>query len=104
LERRRQQGRRTTDVERNNGHPTPKPLTLINDWIRKFTDEGEAVLDPFMGSGTTGVACAMQGRKFIGVEIDEAFFNLACQRLQAAYAQGNLFVNPPQQATQESLL
>ena len=93
-----------TDVERNNGHPTPKPLSLINDWILKFTDEGETVLDPFMGSGTTLVSCLKLGRKAVGIEVNEDFFNLACQRVEAAYAQGNLFTPPPQVATQESLL
>jgi site-specific DNA-methyltransferase (adenine-specific) len=94
-----------TDVERNNGHPTPKPLSLINDWILKFTDEGETILDPFMGSGTTGVACALMGRKFTGIEVDDAFFNLACKRLRATYAQGNLFTATPKpKPVQEALI
>jgi site-specific DNA-methyltransferase (adenine-specific) len=94
-----------TDVERNNGHPTPKPLSLINDWILKFTDEGETVLDPFMGSGTTLVSCLNLGRKAVGIEVNEDFFNLACKRVEAAYAQGNLFTPPAQgSVTQESLL
>jgi hypothetical protein len=69
-----------TDVERNNGHPTPKPLSLINDWILKFTDEGETIIDPFMGSGTTLVACAKLGRKAIGIEISEEYYEIAVQR------------------------
>lgn len=94
-----------TDVERNNGHPTPKPLSLINDWILKFTDEGETVLDPFMGSGTTLVSCLNLGRRAIGIEVNEDFFNLACKRVEAAYAQGNLFLPAAStKPTQESLL
>ncbi len=78
-------------VERNNGHPTPKPVGLMLDWIRLFTDNGETVLDPFMGSGTTGVACARLGCKFIGIEIRTDYFELACRRIEAAHAQRDLF-------------
>jgi site-specific DNA-methyltransferase (adenine-specific) len=88
-------------VERNNGHPTPKPLGLMRDWILLFTDEGETVLDPFMGSGTTGVACLTLGRRFIGVEKREEYFDIACRRIDDAQKQGNLFVPA---YTQESLL
>ena len=62
-------------------HPTQKPLKLVLDWVAKFTNEGETVLDPFMGSGTTGIACAMLGRKFIGIEKRADYFELACRRL-----------------------
>jgi site-specific DNA-methyltransferase (adenine-specific) len=51
----------------------------------------ETVLDPFMGSGTTGVACANLGRKFIGIEMEPDYFNIACERIRAAYAQQRLF-------------
>ena len=87
-----------TDVERNNGHPTPKPLSLINDWVKKFTDEDDLVLDPFMGSGTTLVACANMGRRGIGIEVKEEYFEIACQRLRDVYAQGNLFPSPTRQS------
>jgi site-specific DNA-methyltransferase (adenine-specific) len=80
-----------TPVERNNGHPTPKPLGLIQDWLRLFTDEGETVLDPFMGSGTTGVACARLGCPFIGIEIRPDYFELACRRIAEAHRQAGLF-------------
>jgi site-specific DNA-methyltransferase (adenine-specific) len=56
-----------------------------------FTDLGQTVLDPFMGSGTTGVACANLGRKFIGIEIEPKYFDIACERISAAYAQMRLF-------------
>lgn len=64
-------------------HPTEKPLELM-DWLtRAYTSEGQLVLDPFMGSGTTGVAALKAGRRFIGVEKDEHWFNVACRRMEA---------------------
>jgi len=69
-------------------HPTQKPEALM-DWCVNMT-EG-LVLDPFMGSGTTGVACANLGRKFIGIEIERKYFDIACERIEMAYAQGRLF-------------
>jgi DNA modification methylase len=77
--------------ERNTprAHPTQKPVVVM-EWAIGFT-KGETVLDPFMGSGTTGVACANLGRKFIGIEIEERYFQIACERIEAAYAQGRLF-------------
>jgi len=55
------------------------------------TNEGQTVLDPFAGSGTTGVACMNLGRKFIGIEIERRYFDIACERIAAAQAQGRLF-------------
>ncbi len=72
-------------------HPTEKPLKLVADWVAKFSDPGETVLDPFMGSGTTGVACVMHGRKFIGIEKRPDYFELACRRIADAQAQAPLF-------------
>lgn len=72
-------------------HPTQKPLKLLLDWVAKFTDEGETVLDPFMGSGTTGVACIKLGRRFIGIEKRADYFELACRRIEDAHRQRNLF-------------
>lgn len=66
-----------------NEHPTKKPIQLMLDLVTDFTDPGETVLDPFAGSGTTGVACLRLGRKFVGVERDPTFFKLACERLTA---------------------
>lgn len=64
-------------------HPTAKPLPLMLELVDLFTDPGETILDPFAGSGTTGVACLRLGRNFIGVEKDEKYFRLACDRLRA---------------------
>jgi len=69
-------------------HPAQKPTGLM-EWCINFTKG--VVFDPFMGSGTTGVACANLGRKFIGIEIERKYFDIACERIEAAYAQGRLF-------------
>lgn len=81
-----------TNIEKNgNEHPTQKPVTLLSELVAAFSDPGETVLDPFMGSGTTGVACVGLGRRFIGVEINPKHFDTACRRISAAQAQGRLF-------------
>lgn len=64
-------------------HETQKPLPLMLDLVRLFTDEGELVCDPFAGSGTTGVACLRLGRRFVGCELDEKYWRVACERLRA---------------------
>ena len=68
-------------------HPTQKPLPLMKWCVEKTTG---AVLDPFMGSGTTGVACAQLGRTFIGIERERKYFDIACERISRAQAQGSL--------------
>ena len=62
-------------------HPTEKPVELIASIVEKFSDEGGVVLDPFAGSGTTGLACKQTGRDFIGIEIDEEYYSIAKERL-----------------------
>lgn len=71
-------------------HPHAKPVDLLEQLISRT--DAQVVIDPFMGSGTTGVACANLGRKFVGIEIDPEYFDTACERIEAAYAQGRLFV------------
>jgi site-specific DNA-methyltransferase (adenine-specific) len=83
-------------------HPTQKPLGLM-EWCVERT-KGATILDPYMGSGTTGVACVNLGRKFIGIEIEPRYFDIACRRIEAAYAQPRLFVEPAPKPTQEALL
>jgi DNA modification methylase len=61
------------------------------EWCLTFFPDAKTILDPFMGSGTTGVACANLGRKFIGIEIEEKYFDIACERITAAQSQGRLF-------------
>lgn len=63
----------------------------MNELIHLFTEPGDLVIDPFMGSGSTGVACLELGRRFIGIERDSGYFKIACSRLQAATAQHRLF-------------
>lgn len=72
-------------------HPCPRPIDQVRHIIFQWVVEGGIVLDPFMGSGTTGVACSDIGRRFIGVESDPGYFALACRRIAAAQSQGRLF-------------
>ncbi len=78
----------------NNLHPTQKPIMLIEQLIR--ANVVDIILDPFMGSGTTGVACVNLGRKFIGIEIEPKYFDIACKRIDQAERQGRLFEPKPQ--------
>mgnify|MGYP003148735056 FL=1 len=85
----------------NNFHPTEKPVGLMQAVV-SWTDG--TVLDCFMGSGTTLVACAKLGRAGIGIELDPEYFQIACERVQKAYDQPDLFVAPPApQPKQEDL-
>jgi DNA modification methylase len=73
-------------------HPVAKPLRWVEFMVKKASaSTDDVILDPFTGSGTTGVACANLGRKFIGIEIEPKYFDIACERITAAYAQGRLF-------------
>lgn len=72
-------------------HPTEKPVELMAHYISNSTKPNDLVLDPFMGSGTTLVACANTGRKGIGIELDQQYFDIACKRVEFAYRQGSLF-------------
>lgn len=71
-------------------HPTPKPVALMERMVACSTDEGGLVVDPFMGSGSTGVACMNLGRRFIGCEVDPRYFEFACRRIEDAQRQGRL--------------
>lgn len=73
-------------AEKNNktGHPAVFPLQLAHDHIISWSNEGDTVLDPFMGSGTTGVACVNTNRNFIGIELDEHYFQIAQERIETA--------------------
>lgn len=84
-------------------HPTQKPLEVMK-WVIELCPKSETILDPFMGSGTTGVAAIQLGRKFIGIEREPKYFDIACKRIEQAVAQGQLFVPEIKQQTQEILL
>lgn len=85
-------------------HPTQKPVAVMTESILWAARDALSILDPFMGSGTTGVACAKLGRKFIGIELDPGYFDIACKRIQQAYDQPDMFIEPPKPAKQEELL
>lgn len=84
-------------------HPTEKPVGVYEPLIRVVTKPGHTVLDPFMGSGTAGVAAALLGRKFIGIETEPRYFDIACKRIEEATAQAKMLAPVPN-AVQESLL
>lgn len=86
-------------------HPTQKPIEVMV-WSVQQLNKADVILDPFMGSGTTGVACVKLGRSFIGIEIDPDYFEIACERIRKAYAQPDMFVQstPIAQPKQEPLL
>lgn len=84
-------------------HPTQKPIVVM-EWVIKQVGLPETILDPFMGSGTTGVACVKLGRKFIGIELDPTYFDIACRRIEEAYRQPDMFIEPPKKIIQESFL
>lgn len=96
--------RRDTSLMDGNSrtHPTEKPVGIMQ-WCIKKQGNPETVLDPFMGSGTTGVACAQLGRKFIGIEIERKYFDIACERISHASAQGRLFADIEPKQIQEPL-
>lgn len=73
------------------GHPTPKPLNLMRELIRASSNEGDIVLDPFMGGGTTPLAAAMENRKYIGIEINREYYDIAKRRIQKELQQLKLF-------------
>lgn len=75
-------------------HPTQKPVELMQ-WCLGFLRGCNVVLDPFMGSGTSGVACIRRGHSFIGIEADEEYFNIACRRIQDAYDRPDMFIQQP---------
>ena len=86
------------------GHPTQKPLTLMKwciDQARILS--GATILDPFMGSGTTGVAAVQMGRKFIGIELDPKYFDIACRRIKDAQRMTDMFAHDPRDAYEQTM-
>ncbi len=76
----------------NAEHETQKPVPLMEHYIGNSTERGQLILDPFMGSGTTGVAAVQMGRKFIGIEREAKYFDIACKRIEDAQRQGDMFI------------
>lgn len=83
-------------------HPTQKPIAVM-EWCLSYID-GQIVFDPFMGSGTTGVACVKKKKTFIGCEMSEKYFDIACRRIEEAYKQPDMFIEPPSKPVQEKLI
>ena len=79
-------------------HPHQKPIQVLMQLLSIL--DAELILDPFMGSGTTGVACVKKGKKFVGVELDAKHFDTACKRIETAYKQPDLFIEPKSKAEQ----
>ena len=85
-------------------HPTMKPLRVMS-WCIEQSGNPQSILDPFMGSGTTGVAAVQMGRSFIGIEREPKYFDIACRRIEDAQRMGDMFGHEPQaKPEQESLL
>jgi DNA modification methylase len=93
-----------TESPEANGHPCPKPIKFWTKIVAAASRDAETVLDPFMGSGTTGVACIALGRKFVGIELDPAYFEIAIKRLADALKQTDLFIEKPKPAKHEAML
>ena len=81
-------------------HPTQKPLGVMK-WVIDLCPKSETIFDPFMGSGTTGVAAMQMGRKFIGIEREQKYFDIACQRIEQDTKQDDMFVAKPQTQSEQ---
>lgn len=94
----------TNQPDRHGAHPTEKPVKLMRELVALFSNAGQTILDPFMGSGTTGIACLREHRKFIGIELSEKYFDIACARIRDAHSRPDMFIEaarspePEQQA------
>lgn len=99
-------GHRTAGQKTNpaSNHPTEKPVLLLTELIKRLDPNNLMILDPFMGSGTTGVAAVKLGRKFIGIEIEPKYFDIARRRIGEALKQPDLFIEKPKPAKQEVML
>jgi len=92
-----------TETSEKNGHPCPKPIHFMERLVERVSMPDDLIADPFMGSGTTGVACVKLGRRFIGIEIEEKYFDIACKRIEAATKEPRLPLPEPK-PVQTSLL
>jgi site-specific DNA-methyltransferase (adenine-specific) len=83
----------SSDTQNSSVHPTQKPVALMRYLVKTYTQPEQTVLDFTMGSGTTGVACQLDGRRFIGIEREPKYFDIACKRIDEAQRQGDFFVD-----------
>lgn len=82
-------------------HPTQKPIEVMARCIEELPAKTHSIVDPFMGSGTTGIASLHAGKRFTGIEIDEGYFDIACERIRKAYAQPDMFIERAPEPKQE---
>lgn len=94
----------TNQPDRHGEHPTEKPISLMAELVELFSQPDDLVLDPVMGSGTTGIACIKLGRRFIGVEKDPRFFRIACERIDDAARQPDMFIRPERRVAHPVLI
>jgi site-specific DNA-methyltransferase (adenine-specific)/modification methylase len=98
-------GRRAgNEANRTFCHPSQKPIEVMEWCVRQLPADARSILDPFMGSGTTGVAAIKLGRKFIGIEIEPKYFDIACRRIEEAWKQPRLFEEPKPKPEQLKLM
>lgn len=88
---------------RQGDHPTEKPVPLMVEMVGDFTQPGETICDPFMGSGTTGIACVRLGRGFVGIERDQKWFDLSCRRISDELRRPRLQLEPVAKQVQEAM-
>lgn len=91
---------RPMNMDGGKEHPTQKPIDVMKWCLGHLPLEARIVLDPFMGSGSTGVACAKVGREFIGIERESKYFDIACRRIEDAYRQPDIFIAAPAKPAQ----
>ena len=94
----------TNPPGRDGRHPTEKPVALMCEMILDFTNQNQLIADPFMGSGTTGVAAVRLGRRFVGIELNKKYFEIACQRISDEISRPTFFSKAPRPAKQESMI
>lgn len=95
---------RPMNMDGGKQHPTQKPVALM-EWCLGFLPNAKTILDPFMGSGTTLVACQRMGRNGTGIELDPDYFDIACRRVDEATRQPDLLIAAPKpQPTQEAMI
>jgi len=91
---------RPMNMDGGKEHPTQKPIEVMRWCVSFLPENAEVVLDPFMGSGSTGVAAVKLGKSFVGIERESNYFDIACRRIEAAYKQPDMFVQRPEPAKQ----
>lgn len=93
----------TNPSNREGSHPTEKPIALMTELVQLFTNPNDLVCDPFSGSGSTGVAAVKLGRRFVGVELDQKYFDLSCRRISDALSRPDMFIATPAKPKQEKM-